>query len=96
MTAKTEHIVRKSLDIQSIVQAIRKEANMSQSDVAALLNIKTGSYSEFERNLLQGSLSRFLKLLQALDVELIIRPKSSEAKASDDIPGTDEKLRSRS
>ena len=96
MPNKTEHIVRKSLDIQGIVQAIRKEANMSQSDVAALLNIKPGSYSEFERNLLQGSLSRFLKLMQALDVELILRPKSSEAKPSDDVPGSDESLRSSS
>lgn len=49
---------------------------MTQMSVAEKLGIKTGSYSEYENNLLQGSLSRFLKLLNALDVELVIRQKN--------------------
>ena len=73
MTAYTDYAVRKPLDLDGLVQTIRNDANLSQKDVAERLGIAPGSYSEFERNLLQGSVSRFLKLLKALDVELILR-----------------------
>jgi transcriptional regulator with XRE-family HTH domain len=73
---KTEFTVTKPLDLHGIVINIRKDSKMTQMSVAEKLGIKAGSYSEYEKNLLQGSLSRFLKLLNALDVELVIRKKN--------------------
>lgn len=73
MTTSNEYIVSRPLDLQGIIQTIRKEAEISQNEVATRLGIRSGSYSEYERNLLQGSLSRFLKLIKALDGELILR-----------------------
>ena len=80
MTANRDQIVQKPIDLHGIVQNIRKESDLSQADVAARLGIAPGSYSEFERNIPQGSVSRFFKLLKALDVELVIRKKIADTK----------------
>ena len=95
MTMHTDRAVHKALDLHGLVQAIRKEANLSQSEVAARLGIAPGSYSEFERNLLQGSVSRFLKLLKALDVELILRTMPSTVEPDKGIADTDQDPRKR-
>lgn len=73
---KTEFLVKKPLDLHGIIINIRKDSNMSQMSVAEKLGIKAASYSEHENNLLSGSLSRFLKLLNVLDMELVIRSKN--------------------
>lgn len=81
MSNQTDRIVSKSIDLQTVIQTIRKEAKLSQSDVAARLDISPGSYSELERNLLKSSVSRFFKLLKVLDVELVLRTRSKTEKS---------------
>lgn len=79
MITLKDHIIHKPVDLHGVVQTIRKDANLTQREVAARLGIAVGSYSELERGLLQGSVSRFLKLLKAMNVELVLRaaPPSS-------------------
>ena len=76
MDSKTEYIVAKPLDLHGIIKGIRNDFKLSQADVAARLEIKPGSYCELENNLLPASTSRFLKLLRALDVELVLRARN--------------------
>lgn len=82
MDSKTEYVVAKPLDLQGIIKGIRNDLKLSQADVAARLEIKPGSYGELENNLLPASTSRFLKLLRALDVELVLRARGSSANDS--------------
>ena len=82
MDSKTEYVVTKPLDLQGIIKGIRNDSKLSQADVASRLQIKPGSYCELENNLLPASTSRFLKLLRALDVELVLRVKCPAASDS--------------
>lgn len=62
-----------------LLQAFRKEAGLTQSDVAARLGVTQQTYSALERNADKVSIERLLKLLHILGVELRLAPAVSVA-----------------
>lgn len=86
--------VRAADQLPTLLQAFRKEAGLTQSEVALRLGVTQQTYSALERNADTVGAARLLKLLNILGVELILG-KSSPAPASSKgaiqtSPGTDQ------
>lgn len=86
--------VRTADQLPTLLQAFRKEADLTQSEVALRLGVTQQTYSALERNADTVGAARLLKLLNILGVELILG-KSSPAPASSKgaiqtSPGTDQ------
>ena len=86
--------VRTADQLPTLLQAFRKEAGLTQSEVALRLGVTQQTYSALERNADTVGAARLLKLLNILGVELILG-KSSPAPASSKgatqtSPGTDQ------
>ena len=65
--------------LQPILAAFRKTAGMTQAQLAARLGVTQQTYSAAERHAANMSVGKLLAMLQALDVELVLRPKSTKA-----------------
>ena len=86
--------VRTADQLPTLLQAFRKEAGLTQSEVALRLGVTQQTYSALERNADTVGAARLLKLLNIVGVELILG-KSSPAPASSKgaiqtSPGTDQ------
>lgn len=86
--------VRTADQLPTLLQAFRKEAGLTQSEVALRLGVTQQTYSALERSADTVGAARLLKLLNILGVELILG-KSSPAPASSKgaiqtSPGTDQ------
>ncbi len=63
--------VRTADQLPTLLQAFRKEAGLTQSEVALRLGVTQQTYSALERNADTVGAARLLKLLNILGVELI-------------------------
>jgi len=71
-----------------ILAAFRKTVGATQADLATRLGITQQSYSAAERNAANMSVSKLLSVLQALDVELVLQPKVTNAQPAPSAPST--------
>lgn len=81
--------VRTAQQLPPLLQAFRKEAGLTQSEVALRLGVSQQTYSAMERNADKVGTARLLKLLNILGVELALSsptpvstPLSKEAPAA--------------
>ncbi len=84
--------VRIADQLPTLLQAFRKEAGLTQREVALRLGVTQQTYSALERNADTVGAARLLKLLNILGVELILgkpSPVSSNG-AAQTPPGTDQ------
>jgi HTH-type transcriptional regulator/antitoxin HipB len=66
------YTVRTADQLPALLQAFRKDAGLTQSDVALRLGVTQQTYSALERNAEKVSAARLLKLLGILGVELTL------------------------
>lgn len=72
-----------------LLQAFRKDAGLTQKEVALRLGVTQQTYSALERNAETVGAARLLKLLGILGVELVLRKTGPQAPAaSTPSPGT--------
>ncbi|MFY7867170.1 helix-turn-helix domain-containing protein [Roseateles sp.] len=64
--------VRTAEQLPPLLQAFRKEAGLTQSEVALRLGVSQQTYSAMERNADKVGSARLLKLLNILGVELAL------------------------
>ena len=64
--------VRTAVQLPPLLQAFRKEAGLTQSEVALRLGVSQQTYSAMERNADKVGTARLLKLLNVLGVELAL------------------------
>ncbi|GAA0742069.1 helix-turn-helix transcriptional regulator [Ideonella azotifigens] len=64
--------VRTAEQLPSLLQAFRKEADLTQGEVALRLGVSQQTYSAMERNADKVGAARLLKLLNILGVELAL------------------------
>lgn len=76
------YTVQTAAQLKPIIAGFRKASGMTQEDLAALLGITQQTYSAAERNASNMSVARLLSVLNTLDVELVLRPKSSSTKVT--------------
>lgn len=75
--------LRTAAQLPTLLQAFRKEAGLTQSQVALRLGVTQQTYSALERNADTVGAARLLKLLGILGVELILsKPGPSAAGAA--------------
>jgi len=70
--------IRTAEQLPQVLQAFRKKAKLTQSEVAIRLGVTQQTLSALERNANKVSADRLLVLLSILNVELVLR-QSSEA-----------------
>ncbi len=68
-----EFTPRTAEQLPTLLQAFRKEAGLTQKEVALRLGVTQQTYSALERNAETVGAARLLKLLSILDVELVLR-----------------------
>lgn len=72
----TEFPIRTSEQLSVMLQAFRKQAGLTQKDLAMRLGVTQQTLSALERNAKKVSAERLLILLSLLGVELVMRPKN--------------------
>lgn len=65
--------------LQPILAAFRRTAGLTQADLAVRLGVTQQTYSAAERNAANMSVAKLMAVLNALDVELVLQPKSVKA-----------------
>lgn len=68
----TRFTVRTAEQLPQLLQAFRKEAGLTQAEVALRLGVSQQTYSAMERNADKVGAARLLKLLNILGVELAL------------------------
>ena len=68
-----EFTVRTPEQLPGLLKGLRKAAGLTQADAAARLGVTQQTLSALERNASAVSAGRLLKLLNILDVELVLR-----------------------
>lgn len=68
-----EFTVRTSEHLSALLQGFRKQAGLTQSDMARRLGVTQQTLSAFERNADKASADRLLEYLSILGVELVLR-----------------------
>jgi HTH-type transcriptional regulator / antitoxin HipB len=77
-----EFTARTADQLPTLLQAFRKEAGLTQKEVALRLGVTQQTYSALERNAETVGAARLLKLLGILGVELVLRKAGSGPAAS--------------
>lgn len=79
--------VRTPDQLALLLQGFRKQAGLTQGEVALRLGVSQQSYSAMERNAAKVGMSRMLRLLQILGVEMQLnRPSDGHSPAVDPAP----------
>ena len=68
----SDYPLRTAEQLSVLPQAFRKESGLTQSEVALRLGVTQQTYSTLERNAETVGVSRLLKLLGVLGVELVL------------------------
>lgn len=68
-----EFTPRTAEQLPALLQAFRKEAGLTQKEVALRLGVTQQTYSALERNAETVAAARLMKLLGILGVELVLR-----------------------
>lgn len=76
MTCMPQFPVRTAEQLPPLLRAFRKEAGLTQAEVALRLGVSQQTYSAMERNADKVGTARLLKLLNILGVELALAKPS--------------------
>jgi HTH-type transcriptional regulator/antitoxin HipB len=74
-----EYPVRTAEQLPTLLQAFRKQADLTQSEIALRLGVTQQTMSALERNAETVSAARLVRLLSILGVELVLRKVGSGA-----------------
>lgn len=74
-----EYPVRIAEQLPAMLQAFRKQAGLTQSEVALRLGVTQQTMSALERNAETVSAERLMRLLSILGVELVLRSTNAGA-----------------
>ena len=76
--------------LTAMLQALRKSAHLTQSELAARIGLTQQNLSEIENNPGRMSVTRFMKLLGSMGAEIVIRTGPGPGVETDTSPGTDQ------
>lgn len=72
-----DQIARNALQLGAILRRRRKALGRSQADVGQQINARQATLSSLEAGAVDARLSTLLDALAALDLELVVRPRTS-------------------
>lgn len=79
----TEYPIKTPQQLGAVLQGYRKERGLTQKDVGARLGIAQNTVSQIESEPGRAGLARVFKLLAALDLEVVVRPRGTSARPSE-------------
>lgn len=74
-----QYVVRNPEQLPSLLRAFRKQAGLTQGQLAARLGITQQTLSALERNASKVGVDRLLQLLAMLGVEMVLQPRHVDA-----------------
>ncbi len=81
MACMPHFTLRTADQLPALLQAYRKDAGLTQREVALRLGVSQQTYSAMERNADKVGTARLLKLLNILGVELVLAQPTTPAKS---------------
>jgi HTH-type transcriptional regulator/antitoxin HipB len=79
----TDHAIKTPQQLGSVLQGFRRERGLSQQRVGAKVGLAQNAVSQIEAAPERVSLIRIFKLLSALDLELVVRPRGTSPRRSE-------------
>ncbi len=73
----SDFVARTPKQLGAILRGYRREWNLTQQSVGISCGLPQAAISQIESNPTTTSLSRIYRILSALDLELVIRPRNS-------------------
>lgn len=73
----SDYVARTPTQLGAILQGYRRERKLTQKAVGESIGLPQGAVSQIESDPTTTSLSRIYRMLSALELELVIRPRSS-------------------
>ena len=67
----------------AVLKGFRRDRKLTQANLGAKVGLPQNAVSEIESAPDRSSLSRVFKLLAALDLDLVVRPRQPNSKRSD-------------
>lgn len=77
----SDYPIRTEQQVSLLLKSFRKARGMTQADLARALGVTQQTASELERNASSASVSRLMRMLSAVGVELVLRDKQTDANA---------------
>jgi HTH-type transcriptional regulator/antitoxin HipB len=74
--------VRTEQQVSLLLKSFRKAKGMTQADLAGALGVTQQTASDLERNAASASVSRLMRMLAAVGVELVLRDKADPSDAA--------------
>jgi HTH-type transcriptional regulator/antitoxin HipB len=78
-----DYVIRTPRQLGPVLQGYRKARASTQAQVGQAIGLPQGEISKLEVDPSRASLSRVFRLLAALDLELVIRPRGQSAPPSE-------------
>lgn len=75
------HIVRAPQQLGPLLRALRKQAGLTQADVAGQLGVTRQAVSELENRPESATFERLMKLCAVLGVEIALQPRAASRPA---------------
>ena len=79
----TDYPIKTPQQLGAVVQGYRKHRGLTQKDVGAKVGLAQSVVSLFEASPHRVGLVRVFKLLAALDLELVVRPRGAQTRRSE-------------
>lgn len=79
----SEFTVKTPQQLGAILAGYRKERNLTQAELGAKLGVAQTVVSLLEKDPQRASLARVFKLLSALELDLVVRPRGAASKPSE-------------
>ena len=78
-----DYLIKTPDQLGAVLKGFRRDRNLTQAQVGGQVGLPQNAISEVESDSGRTSVSRIFKLLAALDLDLVIRPRQRAGKKSD-------------
>lgn len=78
-----DYPIKTPRQLGSVLQGFRRERKLTQQTVGARVGLAQNAISQIESNPSPASWARIFKVLAALDLELVVRPRKSADRQSE-------------
>lgn len=74
----SDYPIRTEQQVSLLLKSFRQARGMTQADLARALGVTQQTASDLERNASSASVSRLMRMLSAVGVELVLRDKQTD------------------
>jgi HTH-type transcriptional regulator/antitoxin HipB len=78
-----DYPIKTPTQLGAVLKGYRRDRKITQADLGAKVGLPQNAVSEIEASPDRSSLARVFKLLAALDLDLVVRPRQPTTKRSD-------------